>query len=172
MEIRRAKLQDLETIMEIYAHARDFMKEHGNPRQWGMKNWPPKELIRQDIERGTSYVCEEEGQVAAVFYFEQGENIEPCYNTIEGAWIGGSSYGAVHRIASANTVKGAGTFCINWAFAQCGHLRMDTHGDNKVMQNLLKKLGFTYCGIIYVKEEQDPRLAFEKIGTVQGEGKK
>ena len=40
---------------------------------------------------------------------------------------------------------------------------MDTHGDNIVMQNLLKKLGFVYCGIIHVEEDDDPRLAFEKI---------
>ena len=40
----------------------------------------------------------------------------------------------------------------------------DTHGDNKVMQNMLKKLGFTHCGTIYVYEDNDPRLAYEKIG--------
>ncbi|MDO5109274.1 MAG: N-acetyltransferase, partial [Erysipelotrichaceae bacterium] len=64
---------------------------------------------------------------------------------------------------SAGTVKGAGSFCIRWALGQCGHLRMDTHGDNYVMQNMLKKLGFTYCGIIYVEQDNDPRLAFEII---------
>ena len=40
---------------------------------------------------------------------------------------------------------------------------MDTHGDNKVMQNLLKKNGFVYCGIIHVEEDNDPRLAYEKL---------
>jgi len=30
------------------------------------------------------------------------------------------------------------------------------------MQNLLKKLGFTHCGTIYVEEDDYPRLAFEK----------
>ena len=30
------------------------------------------------------------------------------------------------------------------------------------MQNLLKKLGFSYRGIVYVKEDDDPHLAYEK----------
>lgn len=25
----------------------------------------------------------------------------------------------------------------DWAYAQCGHLRIDTHGDNTIMQNLV-----------------------------------
>ena len=38
----------------------------------------------------------------------------------------------------------------------------DTHGDNIVMQNLLRKLGFNHSGTIYVEEDDYPRLAFEK----------
>lgn len=163
MKIRKTQEQDFVRVMEIYAHARDFMAQTGNPRQWGVTNWPPEELIRADIARGTSYVCEEDGKVVAVFYYEKGKNIEHCYNTIEGEWKGSENYGVVHRIASDGTVKGAGGFCINWAFEQCGNLRMDTHGDNKVMQNLLKKLGFRYAGITYVEEDNDPRLSYEKL---------
>ena len=48
-------------------------------------------------------------------------------------------------------------------YDQCGHIRIDTHGDNKVMQGMLKKLGFTHCGTVYVEEDNDPRLAFEKV---------
>ncbi len=39
----------------------------------------------------------------------------------------------------------------------------DTHGDNMVMQKVLNSMGFTHTGIIYVEEDNDPRLAFEKI---------
>ena len=60
-------------------------------------------------------------------------------------------------------MQGIGAFCINWAFEQCGHLRMDTHGDNIVMQSLLTKLGFDHCGTIYVEEDDYPRLAYEKL---------
>ena len=164
MEIRKAKPEDLSEIMSIYAYARDFMARTGNPKQWGATNWPPRELIRQDITRGKSYVCTDGDRIAAVFYYDFGKDIDPCYRTIEnGAWLDDSPYGVVHRIAAAEGAKGAGSFCINWAFRQCGHLRIDTHGDNRVMQNLLKKLGFTYCGVIYVEEDNDPRVAFERL---------
>ena len=67
----------------------------------------------------------------------------------------------INRIATDGT-RGVGSFCLSWAYAQCGHLRIDTHGDNRVMQGLLRKLGFVHCGTIYVREDRSPRLAYEK----------
>ena len=99
-----------------------------------------------------------------MFFFDHGRDIEPTYRTIEsGGWIGSDEYGVVHRIASDGRVRGTGKFCINWAYEQCGHLRMDTHGDNTIMQDLLTGLGFCKCGIIYVVEDDYPRYAYEKI---------
>lgn len=165
MEIRKTRLEDLNTVMALYAHARAFMAEHGNPNQWGPTCWPPEDLIRQDIARGKSYVCLSEDRIVGVFYFDQGPDIEPTYAQIEdGAWRDQSPYGVVHRIASDGTQRGTGAFCINWAYGQCGHLRIDTHGDNRVMQGLLAKLGFVHCGTIHVREDNDPRLAYEKTG--------
>ena len=163
--IRHTRTEDLSTVMEIYAKARTFMAEHNNPNQWGRTNWPPEDLIRADIQAHKSYVCENDGHIAAVFYYHFGDKAEPIYEAItDGQWQDDSPYGVVHRIASDGTVKGVGTWCIQWAFEQCGHLRMDTHGDNKVMQSLLEKLGFCYCGIVHVLEDDDPRLAYEKTG--------
>ncbi len=163
MEIRNTKLEDLDRVMEIYRMARSFMAEHGNPNQWGKENWPPRELIVKDIQERRSYVCVESKKVIGVFYFEYGTDIDPTYRIIKGQWIGEDTYGVVHRIASDHSIKGIGSFCINWAYEQCHHLRMDTHGDNYVMQNCLKKLGFQECGIIYVREDPDPRIAYEKL---------
>jgi RimJ/RimL family protein N-acetyltransferase len=164
MEIRKTCMEDFERVMEIYAGARDFMASTGNPVQWGATNWPPEALIREDITHGKSFVCMDEDVIAAVFFYDHGKGIDSNYDYIEdGQWIGSDEYGVVHRIASAHTVKEAGAYCINWAFEQCHHLRIDTHKDNTVMRNLLKKLGFVYCGIIYVREDNDPRMAFEKI---------
>ncbi len=165
MKIRHSTEKDFDRIMEIYAYARKFMAEHGNPNQWGPTCWPPEDLIHEDIRRGDSYVCmDDDGRVVGTFYYICGEDIEPTYRKIEeGNWLDDSPYGVVHRVAVDGSVKGIGSFCINWAFEQCRHLRIDTHGDNRVMQNLLKKLGFTHCGTIYVMEDNYPRLAFEKI---------
>ncbi|MGN0255115.1 MAG: GNAT family N-acetyltransferase [Chordicoccus sp.] len=161
--IRRAVIEDLPCIMGIYAYARKFMASHGNPRQWGPTNWPPESLIRQDIENGTCYVCETQSHVVGVFYYDYGKNVETGYLHIEGQWKKDTPYGVVHRIASDGSTKGVGTFCINWAYDKCHHLRMDTHPDNIVMQNLLTKLGFEKCGIIHVQEDNDPRYAYEKL---------
>ena len=164
MKIRKTVPQDLERIMNIYALARDFMAAHGNPNQWGPTRWPPEELIRRDIRAGHSYVCvNDSDQVIGTFFFICGEDVEPTYREIEdGYWLDSGPYGVVHRIASDHSEKGIGTFCLDWAYRQCGHLRIDTHGDNVVMQSLLRKLGFVHCGTIYVYEDRDPRLAFEK----------
>ena len=164
MEIRHSKENDLCRIMKIYEFARRFMAEHGNPNQWGPTNWPPKELIRSDIAQGNSYVCICDGRIVGTFFFEQGKDIEPTYRVIEdGAWLDDSAYGVIHRLAGDGSVHGIGRFCIEWAFRQCGHLRIDTHGDNLVMQNLLVKSGFTYCGIIHVTNDNYPRLAYERL---------
>jgi len=165
MKIRKSTLADIGRMNEIYVRARAFMAETGNPRQWGPRNWPPEELLRKDIAAGKSYVCEsDDGRVIGTFFYNYGEEVEPTYNKIDdGGWHYDGPYGVVHRIAVDGTVKGTGMYCLTWAFEQCGHLRIDTHGDNRVMQNLLSKLGFEKCGIIYVYEDHDPRIAFEKI---------
>ena len=165
MEIRKSTEQDFDRMMEIYSFARKFMAEHGNPNQWGPTHWPPEGLIHNDIRNGNSYVCvNDAGKVIGTFFYAFGEDIEPVYRKIwDGAWPGSGPYGVVHRIAGDGSEKGIGAFCINWAFRQCGRLRMDTHGDNVVMQNLLTKLGFVHCGTIYVEEDNYPRLAYEKM---------
>ena len=163
MEIRRSTEQDFDRMMAIYAHAREFMAAHGNPNQWGPTHWPPEALIHRDIASGNSYVCEHEGRVAGTFYFIQGKDIEPTYaHIVDGAWADDSPYGVVHRIATDGSVKGVGAYCIDWAFEQCGHMRIDTHNDNTVMQRLLEKLGFARRGTIFVREDNDPRIAYEK----------
>ena len=165
MYIRHSTEQDIPRMMEIFAYARQFMADHDNPAQWGPSNWPPEEMIREDIRKEKSYVCvNDEDKVIGTFFFDCGEAVEPTYATIDdGTWIADGPYGVVHRIAGDGSEKGIGAFCINWAFGQCGYLCMDTHEDNIVMRNLLTKLGFKYCGIIYVLKDNSPRMAFEKI---------
>lgn len=127
MEIRKASMRDWEEIRKIYAGARQFMAEHGNAGQWGTGN-PKEELLLEDIAQKKLYVCVEgaEENFAAVFYFAVEE--DSSYRVIEdGAWLSGEPYGMVHRIASARTVRGAASFCLDWAFRQIGNIRIDTH---------------------------------------------
>ncbi len=160
LRIRKATNKDLPEIAQIYKGAREFMAENGNPNQWAARNYPSQSVTEADIASGKLFVCTQ-GSVLGVFFYDFGERVEPTYNQIKGAWVSGETYGVVHRIAVKRGTSGVGTFCLNWAFEQCGHLRIDTHRDNKPMQNLLKKLGFAECGIINLANG-DERIAYEK----------
>ncbi|MCR5833256.1 MAG: GNAT family N-acetyltransferase [Selenomonadaceae bacterium] len=165
MNIRNTTLNDLAKVMTIYERARKFMAANGNPNQWGGTNWPPEDLIRNDIAIGKSFVCIEGEEIVGTFYYDFGKDIEPTYEKIyEGAWLNDSAYGVVHRLAASGTVRGVGKFCMTWAFERSGgHIRVDTHPDNKVLQHLLSGLGYKHCGTIFVAKDNYPRLAYEKF---------
>lgn len=164
LDIRKSTFDDLDRMLEIYERARVFMAETGNPRQWGATNWPPINLLKEDIEVGRSFVCTSDGKVEGTFVYMQGVDIEPTYRKMaEGEWMDDSEYGVVHRLAGSGDVKGIGKRCMEWAFEQCGHVRVDTHYDNKVMQRMFEKLGYTKVGVIHVVEDNDPRYAYEKV---------
>ena len=51
--VRKAKSEDLPRIEAIYAYARKFMAETGNPNQW-RNNHPPVSQLKEDIEKELS----------------------------------------------------------------------------------------------------------------------
>lgn len=161
LQIRKASLADLDRLMEIFEEARRFMCRTGNPNQW-INGYPQRELIQKEIEASHCYVCvTEEGKTVATFCFIQGP--DPTYAYIEnGEWKDDSPYYVIHRLASDGSCHGIGKLCIDWCFRQWPCLRIDTHADNKVMQNLVQSMGFVYCGIIYISNGT-PRLAYQKL---------
>lgn len=160
MYIRKAKIEDLDRIWDIYLFAKSFMRDSGNIYQWQDDEYLNKELIRKDIAEGISYVCVEEDNILGVFAFMKGP--DECYGYIEdGGWPDEDDYMVVHRIATDSGCRGVGTFCLNWALEQAKNLRIDTHKMNKPMRALLAKLGFIQCGVVYMKDKS-PRLAFYK----------
>jgi hypothetical protein len=160
MQIRRSRLTELDAIMRLYSIAKQFMNETGNPNQW-IDGYPGEKVISSDILSGNSYVCtDNEGEIIGVFYFAI-EN-DPTYTQIyDGAWLNDKSYGVIHRLASAGKTKGIANQCLTWCYDQCQSMRADTHAENKVMQHLLLKNGYTQCGTIIVKNGSK-RLAFQK----------
>ncbi len=161
MKIRQAFNRDLETIMNIYADAKAFMRLSGNNMQW-QGNYPQRELIVNDIKDENCYICEENGEILAVFCFFEGE--DPTYLKIyDGKWLSSKPYGVIHRIAVSKNAhgKGVAAFCYDFCFSKIGNIKIDTHRDNIPMQKSLLKYGFTYCGIIYLKNGEE-RLAYQK----------
>lgn len=158
--IELATENDLNRILSIYEYAREFMKNNGNESQW-KNSFPPKELIAQDIEKRQLYVYVENNNIHGVFAFIIGE--DETYRYIEeGNWLSNELYGTIHRVASDGQVKGILNKVIDYCNGKISHLRIDTHENNKIMQHIVLKNGFTRCGIIHV-EDGSPRIAFEKI---------
>ena len=162
---RGAVRGDLPQILKIYAHARAVMKASGNPTQWG-DNFPPQELLEEDIDSNRLFLYVVNGQIEAVFAFILGA--DPTYAAIEdGQWLDDTlPYGTVHRLASAGKHKGVASAVLDWSMEHCQSLRADTHADNKIMQHLLEKNGFTRCGVIHVADGS-PRFAYQKLAPTQ-----
>ncbi len=158
-EIRKSVRADLKEILGIYSKAREFMAKSGNPNQW-KDSKPDPALVERDIEDGLSYVCIFDNEIVGVMAFIPGE--DPTYKIIVGGqWLDDEEYCVVHRIASSGKVRGVGTALLEWAYERCSNVRIDTHRDNKVMQKLLSKLGYSYCGIIFLADG-DERMAYQK----------
>ena len=73
---RGAVRGDLPQILKIYAHARAVMKASGNPTQWG-DNFPPQELLEEDIDSNRLFLYVVNGQIEAVFAFILGGRTPP-----------------------------------------------------------------------------------------------
>ena len=159
MTIRQAKAGDLARILNIYADARAFMQAHGNPDQWGA-NYPPEDMIREDVAAGHSYVCVEGEEILGVFYYAEGA--DPTYEAIEGgAWLNDKPYGVIHRIAVGVRGRGVAAACFAYGISRCHNLKIDTHRDNLPMQRSLEKNGFVRCGTIYI-DSGEARIAYQK----------
>ena len=157
------------------------MRADGNPSQWSAPGFPDDSLLLRDIARGGGFVMKSvipseassvilseassvipsEAKESIVAYFALLPSPEPTYDVIDGAWLTDEPYGVIHRMASYPEVHGIFSTIIDYAALRFAHLRIDTHRDNRIMQHLIEKHGFTYCGIIWL-EDGTERLAYER----------
>lgn len=162
LTIRPAGSGDLDTILDIYSHAREQMRLSGNPTQWG-EHHPRPEVIRADIAARQAFVITRQETVCGVFVFILGE--DPTYRVIyDGAWLNHRPYGTIHRIAGNGREKGILQAALSFCQARTDNIRIDTHENNKIMLHLLEKYGFQKCGRIRV-EDGTERIAWQKIGA-------
>ncbi len=155
--IRHAVPSDLPEIMKIYERAREYMAANGNKNQW-TNGYPQRRILEDDIARDRLFVLQNGENIDAVFVFFIGD--DPTYAYIEGAWQNPTPYGVIHRIASSGRARGVFGACLDFCKAQIPYIRIDTHNDNIIMQQTLKKHGFVHCGTIYL-ESGAARLAYE-----------
>lgn len=162
--IRKAKIADIEQIMEIIHDAQSLLSSLGVD-QW-QDGYPTAEIIHSDINNGECFVVVEEGQIvgSGIISFAG----EPTYKIIEGEWMNSAHYAVIHRLAVRKSARGKGyaKYFFDYAELLCQqeglhNIRVDTHADNKIMQTLLNCLGYTSCGTITLTSGAK-RIAFQK----------
>ena len=166
MIFRHSKINDLPTIMSIINEAKVYFKSSGIDQWQG--EYPQEDIIKEDIDNNVSYVLEVNNQVSAIASIIFG--VEETYNEIfNGEWLSNGAYATIHRIAVKNNCKGMGlsNFLIQHVERLCNErniksIKVDTHKNNLVMNKLLLKSGFKYCGIIFLTDGNE-RLAYEKL---------
>ena len=158
LTIRDANNNEFEHVMKIYKYAQDFMIASGNPTQWG-HFYPTEELVTQDINSRVCKVVCDRDTIHGVFALFEGA--EPTYAHIEdGNWLNDAPYATIHRIASDGQAHGVFQCAVNYCKDYFSNIRIDTHADNKIMQRLIEKSGFTKCGTI-IFEDGTPRIAYQ-----------
>ena len=157
---RQATMDDLLVILNLRDQAREIMRSYGNVNQWP-EGYPAQEKFLHDIEQGCSYVmADKTGSIVGTFALIPGPDV--TYKVIyEGQWLDDTPYHVIHRIASTPDSHGILNALLDYCEAIDPNIRIDTHADNSIMINGLKKRGYQYCGIIHLLNGEE-RLAFQK----------
>ena len=168
MIFRKAKHTDIDRIVEIITHASERLRQAGID-QW-QRGYPNRQSIENDIDSGVGMVLclgEEILTYGAVIFTG-----ERAYDSItNGEWLtscdsSNPTYAVVHRLCVSEIFVGMG-FAKHFMVAaeamaaeRAASMRIDTHPDNKIMQQMIHKLGYTYCGDVVIESR---RLAYEKL---------
>ena len=163
MIFRQATTEDIEAIAEMVNAASKRLGAAGVD-QW-QRGYPNRESVERDIESGVGMVlCEGNTVIAYGAVIFTGE---PAYDDLTGGeWLTRGEYAVVHRLCVSDIFVGMGfgkRFMLAaeaMASERVKSMRIDTHPDNKIMQGLIRSLGFNYCGDVVIESR---RLAYEKI---------
>lgn len=161
--LESAQQNDLQAAMDILNAGREFQRAQGFV-QWP-DGYPDEGSIREDLSTGKGYVLKADGKIAAYLYI--GFDGDPAYPAIKGAWYHDEPYAVIHRMAISPEFRGQGIASVVFSLAEkfCAEqgantLRIDTDAQNKRMQHVLEKNGFSYCGTVI--QGGGDRLAFDK----------
>ncbi len=162
-ELKLAVKEDIDSYMAILNSGREFQREQGFV-QWP-DGYPDRGTIEDDVKTGNGYALMVDGKPAAYMYI--GFDGDPSYPEIKGKWHYDEPYAVIHRIAIGGEFRGKGLADVAFHLAEefCrskgyNNLRIDTDEQNKRMQHVLEKNGFSYCGTVI--QGGGDRLAFDK----------
>ena len=162
MELRKARKEETNVSYRCIDDAREYHTQLGFV-QWH-PGYPTLDTIESDIEAGVGYVFADGSDVYGYCCIIIGD--EPAYNVIDGAWKTDRAYAVVHRLAFAEHSRGKSLSSQAFTFIKelciengIEAIRVDTQNENKVMQHILEREGFEYCGLVTF--DGGPKLAYE-----------
>lgn len=165
MNFREAKKEDIENILEVIFHAKEYMKKN-NSTQWN-ENYPNKETIINDIENSIGYVLIVENLIRGYMVVDFSD--DEIYKNIKGKWKTFGNYASIHRCAIHKELRGQGYGSELFKFAEklalsknIRSVRVDTAPENETMKHLFNKNGYEYCGTVFIDGE---KIAYEKLLT-------
>lgn len=165
MNFREAKKEDIESILEVISHAKEYMKRN-NSTQWN-ENYPNKETIINDIENNIGYVLIVKNLIRGYIVVDFSD--DEIYKNIKGKWKTSDSYASIHRCAIHKELRGRGYGSELFKFAEklalsknIRSVRVDTAPENETMKYLFNKNGYEYCGTVFIDGE---KIAYEKLLT-------
>ena len=151
--------------MELIARCIKVMRDSGSD-QWD-ESYPNREVIAQDLERGTLYVCEEDGAVAGIIVLDENQAEE--YGTIHWKQNQGPNL-IMHRLAVHPEVQGKGLARRLIAFAEdyAAHsgyasIRLDSYTKNASALKLYNRLGYDRRGEVNFPGKMASFPVFEKV---------
>ncbi|MBR0439091.1 MAG: GNAT family N-acetyltransferase [Clostridia bacterium] len=166
MIFRKAEISELDRLYEISKSASKVLGER-HVDQWQGDEAPRREEFRELILNGDGYVLtDEESEIIGFAAIIEGP--DESYAVIDGKWLTEAPYCAVHKVMTDPAFRGKGfskeLFKNVFEVAKkkgYSSVRIDTHKDNLVMQKALRKVGFTYCGTIFLENIRKYRNAYE-----------
>lgn len=163
-----AQPNDAAECYRIIDEGRMFQKEQGFI-QW-TDDYPNEKTIMDDIDVKKGYILTSDHRIAGYMCIDF--DGEPAYADIEGAWNSDLPYAVVHRMAFGSEYRGCGLSGIAWSLIEklciskgVHYIRVDTDPQNKRMQHILEKNGFSKCGIVIF--QGSGKLAYDKELTLQ-----
>ena len=133
MNITKANIDDLASIMEIVIEAKAYLKSQ-NIDQW-QDGYPNEEGLKLDINNNSLYVVKDNDLIIGIFCMG---DYEPTYDVIyNGEW-------------STNKDYVVAKYIFDYVKNKYDYIRVDTHPDNKSMIKCLYNNGFTYRGEIFL----------------------
>ena len=158
-----ADISELSDCIQVLADGRRYQQSQGFT-QWP-EGYPAEEDVRQDILDRRGYVLKDGSVICAYFYVD---SFDKSYRDIQGAWHSDEDYLVIHRVAIADGYRGTGVSSILFRVFEdiarskgIFNLRIDTHAQNKPMQQVLKKNGYSFCGTVI--QDNGLRWGYDKI---------